>query len=269
MPQFLSDPNERRVERPCGDGIVAALSYYPSAAAHGAHHHDYHQLSLLLAGSMRERLDGRTYDLDRLAIGIKPPGADHDDQWGRHGVLIFSLKVDAGLQLPDLADPRWQFSRDESTIAALVHTCLLHHDGRSRLEAAKDLLSIPSTVRPDDRTLQPSMWLERVREEICDDPNGQSIEALARGAGVDRAHLARSFRRAYGMPPSVYRQRRLTARAIGLIVGEETPLSHIASDAGFFDQPHLSRQIRGRTGLSPGKLRSLLGRANHIRPRPA
>lgn len=251
---------ERRVERRCGQGIVATLSYYAPSTEQRPHRHDYLQLSLLLTGSMCERLGGRIYELDRPAIGVKPPDSLHDDHWGRHGVLIFSLKLDSGGPLGGLADPSWRAAEDGATIGTLVRACLLQPHESSRMEAARDLLSLSTDAPLQPDHAAPAPWLARICEELRDDPDGRSVDDLARAAGVDRAHLARSFRRAYGMPPSVYRQRRQTARALAPIIDRKTPLSHIASDAGFCDQAHLTRHVSAQTGLPPGRLRDLLAR---------
>ncbi|MFL5614480.1 MAG: DUF6597 domain-containing transcriptional factor [Gemmatimonadaceae bacterium] len=79
-----------------------------------------------------------------------------------------------------------------------------------------------------------------------------SISALAPALGVTRQHLARAFALHVGVSPKTFarvaRVRRILAKARVASVVDWTAL---ALDAGFYDQAHLSGEVRELTGRSP------------------
>ena len=82
-----------------------------------------------------------------------------------------------------------------------------------------------------------------------------TVAALAREAGVHRVVLARAFRDHFGEPVSVTARRLRIETAVRLLAGSTTPISHVAFHAGFSDQAHLTRAVRGSLGVTPGALR--------------
>lgn len=240
--------------------IRAALHHYRPSTAQAPHRHDYAQLSFLIAGSLRECTDGRPYELHERAMGFKPRGCVHDDMWGRHGVLIFSLALTGEEAEAVERDHPPGWSRlPRLNLGALVRLCLAEPDAGLRQEALHDALALLAPERemiPEGAPL----WLRRVREAIAEEPAGTEIAAAANAAGVHRAHLSRMFQRFYGAAPSVYRRRAMTARATDALVRSQEPISAIAVDAGFSDQPHMTRSIQAETGFAPAALRRLLTR---------
>lgn len=90
------------------------------------------------------------------------------------------------------------------------------------------------------------------------------LEELSRAAGVSRFHLGRMFTRELGVSPHVYLSllRLGTARRL-LAAG--APISHAAFDAGYSDQPHLTREFRRAFGVTPGEYqRAHLGGAPRL-----
>jgi AraC family transcriptional regulator len=79
------------------------------------------------------------------------------------------------------------------------------------------------------------------------------------------AHLARAFRKYFGYSIGEYVRRRRVLFACEHIAAGE-PLSQVAIDAGFANQPHLSRTFKAITGISPGEFRreKCKGSTNHV-----
>ena len=79
-----------------------------------------------------------------------------------------------------------------------------------------------------------------------------SIASLAPTLGITRQHLARAFALHVGVPPKMFarvtRVRRVLAKAR---VATRVDWTALALDAGFYDQAHLSGEIREITGRSP------------------
>jgi len=139
-------------------------------------------------------------------------------------VPLAELKLDRNLQLQDDAGPG-----DALELLVAVITRLV-------------------TERPPDPAVQAAV----VR--LCD--SGQRIDLLAPELGFSERQLRRRFQTAIGYGPKtlqrVLRLRRLLARAVA---GDAaTDLARAAYEAGYADQPHLTRECRTLTGLSPRQL---------------
>ncbi len=104
--------------------------------------------------------------------------------------------------------------------------------------------------------------MARVRDYLCAH-YGQdvSVDALAREAGLSRAHLTRAFSMQFGVPPHVYLNAVRIHRAQEAMKAG-TPLAQVAAACGFADQSHFSRRFKGSVGLAPGAwLRQMGGQA--------
>jgi AraC family transcriptional regulator len=98
-------------------------------------------------------------------------------------------------------------------------------------------------------------WLAEVRAAL--DAESLPIRQLARRAQVHPIHLAREFRRHYGLSPSEHRRRMRLHRAADLLSRRDDSLAAIALEAGFADQAHMSRDMRSGAGVTPSKMRQL------------
>jgi AraC family transcriptional regulator len=102
-------------------------------------------------------------------------------------------------------------------------------------------------------------WLQDVREQLHERaPAAASLSALARDAGVHPAHLARSFRRAFGVTVGDYARTLRLEWATTRLADEDTSLAEVAAGAGFADQSHFTRAFRRHTGVTPGRYRARL-----------
>jgi AraC-like DNA-binding protein len=77
---------------------------------------------------------------------------------------------------------------------------------------------------------------------------------------VDRhpTHVARAFRREYGVTVAEYARRLRLDWAQAQLALEDAPLARIAIEAGFADQSHFTRAFRRHTGMTPGRYRARL-----------
>jgi AraC family transcriptional regulator len=104
-------------------------------------------------------------------------------------------------------------------------------------------------------------WLERARECLHDRfADGLSVADVAAEVRVHPAHLAREFRRRFGVPIGEYARRlRLDAAAARLATTDD-PLAAIAFESGFAHQSHFTRAFKRHTGLTPARYRESTGR---------
>jgi AraC family transcriptional regulator len=136
---------------------------------------------------------------------------------------------------------------------------------------ALQLLALAGRSWPETQPLRAS-WLRDVRDLLDERvPAQPTLTELADVVGVHPVHLARSFRREYGVTVAQYaRSLRLDWAAQRLIEGGST-LAEVAAEAGFADQSHFTRAFRNYVGVTPGRYRELLRREGPgagARPRP-
>jgi len=118
------------------------------------------------------------------------------------------------------------------------------------------------TTGPD-----PALLLRRLLR-AKDRIDGASHEAwpvarLAQVSGVSEAHFARSFKRAFGIPPHRYLLTRRIERAVALLCETDAPVTDIAFATGWASLGTFGRIFRDITGESPSEVRA---RAGTLRP---
>ncbi|MBL8699279.1 MAG: helix-turn-helix transcriptional regulator [Alphaproteobacteria bacterium] len=79
-----------------------------------------------------------------------------------------------------------------------------------------------------------------------------TLQDLAALAGLSVFRLVTVFRREVGMPPHRYLCH-VRIRAARALLGRGVPPAIVASEAGFFDQSHLSRHFKSICGVTPGQ----------------
>jgi AraC-like DNA-binding protein len=76
---------------------------------------------------------------------------------------------------------------------------------------------------------------------------------LARAAGLSERQFRRRFVAATGIAPKFYADVQRVRRALILSL-EDSDWAGVAAEAGFADQPHLTRDVKERFGAAPGRI---------------
>jgi len=79
--------------------------------------------------------------------------------------------------------------------------------------------------------------------------------------------MERWFQQEVGAAPAQYLRQHRFHLGARLLAESEEDLAGVAAAAGYFDQPHFTRECRSLTGLTPTQLREALGRS-HERSAP-
>jgi AraC-like DNA-binding protein len=132
--------------------------------------------------------------------------------------------------------------RRAGSLAGIAHGAL----GEWRGALERLLMARLVNARPVDRTVDAAV------NAILRVGGNLSIAALAPALGVTRQHLARAFALHVGVAPKTFarvaRVRRVLAKAR---VASRIDWTALALDAGFYDQAHLSGEVREITGRTP------------------
>jgi AraC family transcriptional regulator len=262
------------VRQLCTQGARYVESRHAAFASHPAHVHTAPTIALLLRGALEVRFaSGRRLAADEAAAGsalVLPPGPPHRGRVGADGAQVLYVMPDAdrlatmGSTASEvLADPAWWRGSGIAMLGrGLVRELAVADDAAAlALEGLTlELLAILVRRRRESALPgSPPAWLRRVREALHDrHPERElRIAELATVAGVDPAHLARAFRRHYGMTAGTYLREIRVQRAADVLARSSAPLAQIALDAGFADQSHFTRVFRTAYGVTPQRWRAL------------
>ncbi|MGJ8655608.1 MAG: AraC family transcriptional regulator [Akkermansiaceae bacterium] len=125
---------------------------------------------------------------------------------------------------------------DEGNIAAII--------GATRPFSTSD------TARNSSNSL--SLMIEFIKENYA---KKLSIEDLATMSSLSVSALERKFKKVFHITPSQYILNIRIQEACHLLIHSSRPLIEIASDCGFYDQSHFSRQFSKAMNSSPLKYR--------------
>ena len=105
---------------------------------------------------------------------------------------------------------------------------------------------------PHPRLRTSSSAVSRTRELLAERLAGPpSLDELAAAAGMSPFALLRAFRAETGLPPHAYLNQ-LRVRLARQLLDAGLPPAQVAADAGFADQPHLTRHFKRAVGVPTG-----------------
>ena len=252
-------------------------SRHAAFASHPSHVHTTPTIALLLRGALEVKFaSGRRLAVDASAAAgalVLPAGPPHHGRAGAGGARMLFVTPEAdrvatlGTAAAEvLADPAWWRTPRVAMLGRGLLRELAVADDAAPLALEGLTLELMSALvrrRGDSaRPAPPPAWLRRVREAL-DDRYGERelrIADLAAVAGVDPAHLARTFRAHYGTTAGAYLREIRVQRAADALVRSLEPLAQIALEAGFADQSHFTRVFRTAYGVTPQRWRALRGK---------
>jgi len=126
-----------------------------------------------------------------------------------------------------------------------------------RAEALLETVEQPATPAPATVSQGLAPWqirrvLAQVDSNLDTTIRNKDLAAVAR---LCESHFNVAFRKSVGESPHEYIIRRRMERAQGLMLSTDKPLSEIAAECGFADQPHFTRLFSRVVGESPAAWR--------------
>ncbi|HEX2892137.1 AraC family transcriptional regulator [Vineibacter terrae] len=246
---------------------IETLNAFFRGHAFDRHAHETLAVACTDSGVQRFRYRGRQHDSTCGGMIVLHPGEAHDGECGADDGFAYRMvyldpsyglellrEADLGSHLPFAPDP---LTRDLHLGRAFAILWDALGEPAERLRQDEALVRLWQSLAGNRARGQPvppaSNRLARVRDALADAPQEHwSLDALAALAGMSRFALCRAFRRAYGVPPYTYLLACRLARARqDLAAG--VPAAEAALAAGFVDQSHLTRNLKRRFGMAPGR----------------
>ena len=244
------------------NGFTLAELRFPPNYVQKPFEPDLPYLALVVDGSLQKTFRRRSMHLTGSSGVTMPAGAWHGAHFGPRGAQIAIVKVNSKSSAPAACLDRLTEPRGPS-LTWLAWRLLgeLHaSDAAAPLAAegfALELLAATTReTRVDRHQARPPRWLAAAEELLrasIDRP--LRLGELASAAGVDSAHLARTFRAHYGVSVGEYGRRLRLAWAAAEIARTDAPLATVAAEAGFADQSHFTRVFRRHIGTTPARYR--------------
>ncbi len=186
-------------------------------------------------GYLECSFDGR-FDCPAGAIIVHPTLHRHANDFGDGGARVVNVPLPD--DLADAAGFRVVRSSAIAELMALAET--------RPADAANGVLEECAPVAP----VSPPGWLDRFFGLVL---GGLSIAAAAEVSGVTSEHASRTAKIWYGDSPIKLRRERMIRVAVDALRDGVAPAG-AAAEAGFADQPHLTRVLKHATGLTPAMI---------------
>ncbi|MEV6345031.1 AraC family transcriptional regulator [Actinoplanes sp. NPDC051851] len=198
---------------------------------------------LVRRGVFVRTVDGRPAAADVTTGYVALPGQSQRITHPRGGDVCTSIRIP-----PEMAD---RFAHAGplrvTTPADLLHRHLLTAHPADRATLTSDLLAAlipPGEARP------PRPEIEEIRTLLHTVP-ASTLTELATHVGWSPWYLSRQFHHATGCTLSTYRRRLRVRAALDALTDPSADLATVATNAGFADQPHMTRAIHHETGQTP------------------
>lgn len=239
--------------------IAVRVCRYAPGERHKRHTDPFSRISYLVQGAFTEEVRVGTALMSPGEVLVKSRAAKHENQFGPRGAVLVALEF---LDDDPIADRDTDFWRKRVDASAMrLSTAFLEAgvagDGAGAEIAGFDIVA----ANAESTERNAPIWLRQLSRDLADAGLAEiNVAERAREAGVHPVHASRLFRLCYGASITGYAQAHTVRRAVARLV-DETPLSEIALDAGFYDQAHMNRVFRRVLGRTPAAQRSLMRQA--------
>lgn len=241
-----------------------AESTYPAGLRMPLHDHEPAYLSFLLKGAYTENSPKGTRTCNPSTLVFHPPSDRHAVDFHTE-VRIFRVEIKAAwLERMREFSGKLESAHFRgglmSTLCRRLYGEFQCNDAYSPLAIEGMMLEITAELtrqRLKKAESAPPRWLNEARDAVrANMSEPPSLNTLAQMVGVHPVTLAREFRRHFRCTIGAYvRQLRIEAACEELSYSE-TPLSLIATNAGFYDQSHFANTFRRHTGMTPTQYRA-------------
>jgi AraC family transcriptional regulator len=243
------------------------ISRYRPHTKMAPHQHDEASMNIVVAGGFLERIgkDERTYT--RGTAAFCPAATTHSQVFGTTGVGQIIFKPDDSW-LDYLTDCRANLDEAPHTCSTTFRDLgdkllqeLRQDDACSALACEGIMLEIVAAFGRRKTAAaaksKPPGWLRAAREFMHEHAFASlTVAQIAAAAGRHEIHLAREFRRFFGIPVGAYLRQLRTEQAERLLLRPQLSIGEIALSCGFASHSHFCREFKAHFGVTPSEYRS-------------
>lgn len=250
-------------------GFFFSKTYHLAGTVLEEHAHENASLVIVLGGGYQETFRGVSEIHSRGTVIVKPPGETHANDFRQSGATCLLVEPEADVLKrirchSDIFDRPNCFTHPGAvTMAHLMLSELREPDAATplMLESAALNLLVRCSRTARRKGSNEIRLTERARAILHEIPLGSAtLSTVAAELQVHPVHLARAFKRAFGLTIGAYARRLQVDRAVDLLMHSSRSIGNVAQSAGFYDQSHMARVLRQQIGLSPSEVRKSAGR---------
>jgi AraC family transcriptional regulator len=237
---------------------------YPSRYCMSQHLHDRAHIVYVLNGSVRSRWRGTEVVNEVGSLFYLPAGEPHTNDF-TPGFRSLDVWFDSDW-LPGpltkeltLGSPAEHHEGVPIQLAARLHRELLRADDLTPLLMHSLAIELLAQLVREPRLPREKVaprWLVRAKDYLhAEYRHTPKIESIAEAVHVNPQHLARTFKRHYGMHIGEYVRVLRIEEGRRLLAGTDQCIGEIALHLGFADQGHFCRSFKQETGVTPSRFR--------------
>jgi AraC family transcriptional regulator len=243
------------------------ISRYQANTEMAPHQHDEASMNIVVTGNFQERIgeDVRTYA--RGTASFCPAAMMHSQKFGATSVRQIIFKPDDSW-LDYLADCKAGLDGAPHACSATFRDLgdklleeMRQDDGFSAVACEGIMLEIVAAFgrkrAAPPASIRPPAWLRAAREFMHENAFAPlTMARIALEAGRHEIHLAREFRRFFGIPVGAYLRRLRAEQAQRLLLKPQISITEVAQSCGFASHSHLCREFKAHFGVTPSEYRS-------------
>ena len=235
---------------------------YRAAQVVCTHYHGVPSVIFLASGRCVMQNEARTsVHCDPGTAIVHPAGEMHSYSYGASRgseMLAVTMPTDSTERFRSHVDLRRPRVTATVTLAHLVQRLKhqMEYPRTSDLSMEGVVLELLGELLLERKEAPPRLPLHRVRALLHDRFKERlSLAEVARAADLSPLHLARRFRREYGVTPAGYVRRLQMEYACHRLGFSSVSIADLAQELGFFDQSHFCHAFKRHVGVTPSAYR--------------
>jgi AraC family transcriptional regulator len=222
-------------------------------------------MSIVVRGRFLEQVGNRTRDYARGQFAYLPAGMEHAQTFGPQGArqVIFRAEPRWLEYLSDCRTPLAEAPCSNAPEFRALGDRLLREMGSTDTGSALareglilELISAFGRCHASGRVGTAPAWLRATREFLDEHPlSTPSMSEVAELAGRHEVHVAREFRRYFGVSMGSYVRRLRAAHVARLLLRPRRGIADIALECGYSSHAHLCRDFKVHFGVTPSEYR--------------
>lgn len=229
------------------------------------HSHDYHCIGFLIRGRGSAELAAESWTVQPGCLNVIPQGVQHVERLATREVRWCAMEIPS-LREEFATEARRAFDRPvqlrggtAAATAARIYREIRLADDASSLALhglGLELLAILARMAGPPEDGGRRGWIARAEDYLrANFLDPLTLDELAAEVGVHPTHLARVFRRKFGVSMGQFVRGLRIEHAARLLAEDDLPLSQVSECSGFSDQAHFTRVFKRHLHMTPGAYR--------------